>query len=116
MHHWAKISFTWSSAWGKCRHACETHSSSLSVPFVSVNIICALEENVMRLRSDERLHGHKSKWADVEGLTRLREIAKLLNPSEGEVVDLHHASTHHLDLDTTALTEKEAANAMISFL
>ena len=78
-----------------------------------MNIICALEENVVRLRSDESPHGHKSKWADVEGLTRLREIAKLLKPSEGEVVDLHHASTHHLDLDTTALTEKEGADSVI---
>ena len=63
-----------------------------------------------------RVHGHKSNWADVEGLTRLKEIAKFLNSSESEVVDRHHASTHHLDLDATALTEKEAANAMIGFL
>lgn len=55
---------------------------------------------MVRLQSDERLHGRKLKWADVE----------LLDPSEGEVVDLH------LTTFTTALAEREAANAIISFL
>lgn len=55
-----------------CGHACETN---------------ALEETVVRLQSDERLHGRKLKWADVE----------LLDPSEGEVVDLSHHLHYRID-------------------
>jgi len=84
------------------------------VPFVSVNILCDEEENIKRLKSEERGAG-KEKLTDAQTLVDLRKKHKLLDAS---VCDEETAGVevYHLDLDTTRDSVQQSADKVMGFL
>lgn len=84
------------------------------VPFVSVNILCNEQENMERVKSEERGAG-KEKLTDAQTLVDLRKKHKLLDAS---VCDEETAGVevYHLDLDTTRDSMQQSADKVMEFL
>ncbi len=84
------------------------------VPFVSMNILCNEQENMERVKSEERGAG-KEKLTDAQTLVDLRKKHKLLDAS---VCDEETAGVevYHLDLDTTRDSMQQSADKVMEFL
>ncbi len=85
------------------------------IPLVVVDVFCCTKDNLARLRSSERLNGHKLKLTDEDTLMELLHTDSLIDPYD-DSIDLQGLEIHCLEQWTSDMTAEEAAGELLEKL
>ncbi|MCJ1412317.1 hypothetical protein MMC19_006411 [Ptychographa xylographoides] len=78
------------------------------IPFVLATVLCSVKDHHTRLQRTERKREHSTAPFDVGKLEQCRARYQLLNPCS-EATNWHGVELQYVELDTTSLTDSQAA-------